>query len=403
MEDNESEAQSVTEASLVAKILQFAKLNLSSVNNDVQQLFFSRSLQNNDVKLLELNPTIEKQISENGGKLHLKGNATDNCVLCTAEHTFEVKDTEISNSLLLVPGVVLDLDKNNSVKDDKMLSLRGTHVESICGSYLEPRLIQPKVNVLLGILESSVYDGPEKENVDSVKLTLTDILSNTLASDGEIEKVLFNLHAIELDGYIRLIHFDYLSRVIGSIADLIDENCWCFKSFDHGMAISILSELYPRAVIKHVLESHGSAVAATEDGSTDSWCLDEDKVCRYYAEMLLKPTQKFNLTEFLDAWKDSVPEGMITSLSQLDGMAFADRTSEPAVMRYFPVEQLSEDVKKRFEELFGVKKSWTLQEITPYVKPLCVGKVTVSVLVMKNARSFNKAGTKYFTSKYIRN
>ena len=84
------------------------------------------------------------------------------------------------------------------------------------------------------------------------------------------------------------------------------------------------------------------------------------------------------------------------------GMAFADDSSEPAVMRYFPVEQLSEDVKTRFEELFNAKRSWTLGEITPYVEPLCIGKLTVATLVMKNARAFTKDGVKYYTSKYMK-
>ena len=83
-------------------------------------------------------------------------------------------------------------------------------------------------------------------------------------------------------------------------------------------------------------------------------------------------------------------------------MAFVDSSSEPAVIRYFPVEQLSEDVKTRFEQLFSAKDYWTLGEITPYVEPMCIGKLTVSVLVMKNARGFNKAGVKYYTSKYMK-
>lgn len=83
-------------------------------------------------------------------------------------------------------------------------------------------------------------------------------------------------------------------------------------------------------------------------------------------------------------------------------MAFVDASNEPAVIRYFPVEQLSEDVKTRFEQLFSAKDSWTLDEITPYVEPMCIGKLTVSVLVMKNARGFNKGGVKHYTSKYIK-
>lgn len=45
--------------------------------------------------------------------------------------------------------------------------------------------------------------------------------------------------------------------------------------------------------------------------------LDEDKVCRAMAQMLLQNAVKFNLAEFLEVWQQSVPEGMTTRLDQL--------------------------------------------------------------------------------------
>lgn len=45
--------------------------------------------------------------------------------------------------------------------------------------------------------------------------------------------------------------------------------------------------------------------------------LDEDKVCRAMAQMLLQNAVKFNLSEFQEVWQQSVPEGMSTRLDQL--------------------------------------------------------------------------------------
>jgi len=86
----------------------------------------------------------------------------------------------------------------------------------------------------------------------------------------------------------------------------------------------------------------------------------------------------------------------------LSGIAFLESETQPAVIRYFPVQNLSEDIKVRFEELFEAKDRWSLEEITPYIEPLTVGKLTVSVLVMKHARSFSSSGVKYFTRKYMK-
>jgi len=79
-----------------------------------------------------------------------------------------------------------------------------------------------------------------------------------------------------------------------------------------------------------------------------------------------------------------------------------DSSSSPAVIRYFPESRLSEDIKERLNELFTAKDSWTLQEITPYLQNLCIGKMTVSVMLTKYARAFSKSGVKYYTSKYVR-
>lgn len=47
------------------------------------------------------------------------------------------------------------------------------------------------------------------------------------------------------------------------------------------------------------------------------FALDEDKVCRATAQLLLQNAVKFNLSEFQEVWQQSVPEGMSTRLDQL--------------------------------------------------------------------------------------
>jgi len=47
------------------------------------------------------------------------------------------------------------------------------------------------------------------------------------------------------------------------------------------------------------------------------YSLSECQVCQYYAELLLRPVDRFNYTEFMDCWKQSVPEGMNTSIEYL--------------------------------------------------------------------------------------
>lgn len=263
------------EEAAVAKILQFAKLELNCLSPNVQQINFAKALQADEIKLLELNKDVEHYV-ENGGKLILKGNATENCVLCTDNKTFEVKDTEISNALLLTRGVHLD-QLTTPASSHNALILSDNEVSCVCHSYLELRPIKPKINSLLALLESSIYEGPEAEENSVRRLTQDAISAEIMASDEEIQAALSRLNAMELDGYVRLIDFDYLSRVIGSITALIEENSWDFTNFSRNETLKTLSTLYRAEIVDHVLKSYGS-ITQGGDSTADGWCLNEDKV-----------------------------------------------------------------------------------------------------------------------------
>ncbi len=79
-----------------------------------------------------------------------------------------------------------------------------------------------------------------------------------------------------------------------------------------------------RNVVGHVLQcfsevDDGETVPLEPDTNADrDYKLSEDKVCTYYAEIILSNTDQFNLKEFLKSWQLSVPEGMTTGLYQLE-------------------------------------------------------------------------------------
>lgn len=275
-DDVNKENEPETESAIVAKILKFAKLDVKTVNPNIQQVFFGKPLLTEEIKLLELNPQVTDHL-ENGGKLVLKGTATDNCVLCTENQTFDVKDTEISNALLIVSGASVEPPQD---KFDNQLFLSDIAVNSVCHSYLELKPIKPMTNVLLSLLKDSVYEGPDQADTNILNyLTLNDIMSTVPASDNEIRTALIDLNTLEIDGYVRLVDFDYMSRVVGSVTALLEENSWTFDSFSRTQTVDVLSGLYPKEIINHALTSYGASKAGAEE--TDLWSLDEDKVKGY--------------------------------------------------------------------------------------------------------------------------
>lgn len=116
--------------------------------------------------------------------------------------------------------------------------------------------------------------------------------------------------------------------------------------------------------------------------------LIEDKVCRFMAEGLLRPCDKFNLSDFKTAWQGSVPEGksdlcdflcnnwqpcilfpgMTTNLKQLDGTVLVDLSSHPQTICYFNEQNLPDNIIDRMQYLFEVREKWTFNEIQPFVE-----------------------------------
>lgn len=278
----DKENESETDASVVSKVLQFAKLQLKYLNPNVQQIYFSQELQNDDLKLVELNPSVLKHV-ENGGKLVIKGNDSENCVMCTDDLTYEVKDTEISNALLLIPGLKSDLPSDKYEGD---LKLSKAEVVAVSHAYLELRPIKPKLNRIAELLNQSIYDGPEHEENIANKITMVELLSGVAASSSEIKHAISTMDVVEIDGYIRLIDFDYLSRVIGSITALLEEHSLHSDEFSRKQTLEVLQTIYPTQIIDFVLHAYG---AAKSESSTDIWSLDEDKVSSLTKTLGVKP------------------------------------------------------------------------------------------------------------------
>lgn len=71
-----------------------------------QVIYYGKSDDADNFKLLELNNALMTAI-DNNETLFFKGGLNEKVVLCTDSRTYEVKEAGISNSLLLVPDLML--------------------------------------------------------------------------------------------------------------------------------------------------------------------------------------------------------------------------------------------------------------------------------------------------------
>ncbi|XP_013149485.1 PREDICTED: sister chromatid cohesion protein DCC1 [Papilio polytes] len=415
----------------VRKVIKIAKLHESELTDITQVLMFPDASDRNDnLRLMQLDDKLLKEI-ESGNNLVFKGDLDENVVLCTEDKSYDVKEAETSNSLLLVPNLLYavstgneiitndsmecdsdnSFDKSNSSlnksneSDDGTKEPRNIEFKEVINTfftYYELKPCKPRLSKLRKILEPTLYQGPELEYaIDKAKLLNCDaIFEQVQASRTELEGELEKIQAVKIDGYYRLLEFDYEFRVLSYMLDLIEENSWPLNRISKETTFESLKDLVPESVLEALFKFY-TVETCKEDG-IQYYQYKQDKVCRFLARVLLKSAGKFNFAEFLQAWRDSVPEGMITDESLLSGIAIVDKNTTPQVVWGFSENDLPDDINERFKKLFHTKAKWTVDEISPYIESYATEKLNVNALLTKHARASTQDGVRVFSAKHMK-
>ncbi|XP_077127517.1 sister chromatid cohesion protein DCC1 isoform X2 [Ranitomeya variabilis] len=297
----------------VEATLQIAKLTVEDLRSSVQCLTFSASFSAGDYSLIELDETLCAEM-EAGGSLVIRGDQGDHAVLCSQNQTYDLKIADTSNLLLFIPeGKTPDLLPN----DQLPLSIASCEIAGFSNHYWELRRCRPKLKRLKKLLLENVYEGPENEQDASASVyTTEDLLNQIQASCEELMDHLKVIHACNIKGFWRLLDFDYEMKLLSHITQLMDSESWSFSRVPLKVCLEELRPLEPEQMIEHCLECYGERFSEDEEAF---FALDEDKICRATAQMLLQNAVKFNLSEFQAVWQQSVPEGMTTRPEQLRG------------------------------------------------------------------------------------
>ncbi|XP_030074382.1 sister chromatid cohesion protein DCC1 [Microcaecilia unicolor] len=380
----------------VEATLQIAKLRVEELRRTVHCLSFSPSLTSGEHCLLELDSELCKRL-EAGNSLVIRGDKDEHAILCSGDKTYELKVADTSNLLLFIP----DCKTPDQFTDEQPeLSLLHTKVCGFSSHYWELRRCRPKLKKLKKLLMENTYEGPDVEKEKSPsgsKYTTEDLLDHIQASEQELMDQLHTIHACNIEGCWQIVDFDYEMKLLSHVTQLVDSESWSFSKVPLSLCLQELEPLEPRDMIEHCLECYGKK--CTDEPGEVYFALNEDKICRAMAQMLLQNAVKFNLAEFQEVWQQSVPEGMTTRLDQLKGLALLDRNSRPETISLLKLEDLPEDTQERFNNLFGIREKWTEADIAPYIEDLCAEKQTIGALLTKYARCSMQNGIKMYNSR----
>ncbi|XP_054275596.1 sister chromatid cohesion protein DCC1 isoform X2 [Macrosteles quadrilineatus] len=381
-------------------MIKHAKLEEEDLKPLSQAIYFSSKF--DEYKLLELNSQILSSLTE-GQRVVFRGCKDDKAVLCTNDKTFEVKEAETSNSLLLLPTLKLAVDCE-PVSEDGSRKLEETEIVGVFHTYLELRLTKPRLRRLRALLEPSSYRGSELEDSlreSGVKFyTTQDLLEVVQASEEELLHGLAELGVCQMDGHWRLLEFDYHFRVLSYFLNLVDSNSWNVMCIPYKETVDNLEDLMPRPILDHVFHQYAEMSGDRDDEGEPLYSLKEEKICRFLAEVLLRSAGRFNLQEFLQAWQESVPEGLNTDLKQLAGMALVELNAKPQAIWFYAESELPEDIQERINTLFQVREKWTFDEIHPYIEKLTTEKLNANALLTKFARASTINGVRYYSARH---
>jgi len=374
----------------VSTMVQHAKLVESDLLPMSQVVSFTSSLMGDDIKLLEVTKEVANGL-EAGDVLTLRGEEGDNSVLCSETKTYDLKEAETSNSLLLVSQMSFP----DQISKTEARKLGWRTVVGVFYKYLELVEIRPRLRKLKQMLSETPYTEDSKKS-GQVGPRFAELLDKVQASQEEIRVGLREFECVEVDGMWFVLDQDYQMKVLSYILRFFDENSWKFDCVQKVETISALSELVPADIVSQVFSFYCQPMVG---GGEDEFSLDTDKVCRFYGDFLLAANTGYLLSEFLEMWQKAVPDGITTDISQLAGLVLVE-DKDPPVIKRFTESSLPPTIPDRLNVLFSARERWTLDEISPFVSTLTTNKLNVNALLTKYARPINMGGTKYFCAKH---
>ena len=145
------------------------------------------------------------------------------------------------------------------------------------------------------------------------------------------------------------------------------------------------------------------------DNNIENVSLSRCKVCQLFGNMILKNGSKFRLRDFIDSWRQVVPNEMDPVLSDLEDSSIIDyldlmkqskEDTSAAMIWYFDKWILPVENDKRLAVLFAQKPAWSFNELFPFFKDLC-DKAGLSTILAKYSRSSLVNGTRFYTKKLV--
>ncbi|XP_311420.5 sister chromatid cohesion protein DCC1 [Anopheles gambiae] len=408
----------------VRTIVQHAKLDHKNLTNTAQAIYYPRNEEGHDIgniKLLEVDEHILEEIKK-GSEICFKGALNEKVVLCTESRTYEMKEAEISNSLLLVKGLKLaqatsrspikspkggvntsmdssiEEEQEDPDKIDTIDEVERKDVVKIFHDYFELRQVKPKYRKIIDLLRLTRYAGTENEHLidRSLLFRFKQLLDTVQCSKDEFHEGLKKYRAIEVDDRVRMLDIEYEYRVLTLLLSVVSENSWELDAIDKDVTLEAMQGIIPFEVVDGMFNVY----TTPSERTPGRFQYREDLVCAMFAEKILQHGLKFHIDEFLVTWQEALPEGFEANEQYLRGIGIIDREGSVPCVRGLNEADLPMNLLGRLDMLFRTKERWNLEQIEPYIECFATPTVGVTSILAKYTRSLVVKGVRMYVSKH---
>ncbi|XP_065085965.1 sister chromatid cohesion protein DCC1 [Ochlerotatus camptorhynchus] len=403
----------------VQSIIQYAKLDHNNLTNTAQAIYYPDTDQDmSRLKLIEADDHILQQIKE-GKSVSFKGALNEKVVICTESRTYEVKEAEISNSLLLVPhlkqaqatsrspikspkgGVNTSLDSSTEEMEgvvDSIDEVERKDVVKIFHDYFECRQVKPKYRKIIDLLRLTKYSGTENEHLveRSLLFRFNQLLDTVQCSKEEFQDGLRKYRAIEIENRIRMLDSEYEYRIVTLMLALIGENSWNLDEIDKASTVESLDGIIPYEIVDGIFDVY----TEKSERVPGKFKYREDLVCSLFAEKILLQGLKFHIDDFLTTWQATLPEGFHADEKYLRGIGIVDREGTVPCVKGLNEADLPTNLLVRLVTLFRAKERWNLEQIQPYIECFTTPTLGVTAILAKHTRSLVVNGVRIYVSKH---
>lgn len=349
--------------------------------------FYSRVKPGSSYRLLQLTPELLKALESNENQLKLKAPEENGglLVVCTNEKTFKLRQMNQTNTLLAMKTRLVD-DDGDRITDKMSAVAKPLVAFGSIPYFLEPVEISGELQVskipkYLGNLKVENNELKIRESVESLK-------SRSAISDEEFWKTWYYHGGTEIDGVACIIDTRVIKTLLDEILAAIVAEGLSFEQFELEQVYKGLNYEETDDEPMHVINSILLKFCTFKDDIYYS--INRQDIVNWIGIHTLREHaihKPMPLDEFFTEWRRAIPvinsEDWILDLTKLTGNYVCPDNS---TIRHLTLQQLPDNAKARFQQLFNIKGRWELDEMVPFIDDLRSKTVKLGSFVMKYAR-----------------